>query len=509
MTNEQILNQRWKNIDEYLKEYLVSYKKVNRKTRDKIQNVFNNLNIKYSDINKPISKALKGRLERYLLGLKEKGLFKEYFGYKARLLLNKANITYQEYLEIMLLGIYVEENKELDEVNNILFYSASEDSYNRGIKDIPNAKPISFKLPILYTILNIPILNATAEAYLYSLALTNAEELLKQTLAYIQLDKELDVESKYYIEIFNKQQNRYISIRKDNIGDSNNSSVKMSGAVVNITENISNLSYLQAGKDANIKECRFIAEMDKRTTKMCETLNNQIFKIDEMNIYQRYSDIDKKIVTYHTKGLIIGENLPPINNHFHWCRSTITYLLEENIADVVRDNIKVANNTDKEQYDRYKKYFEEMFEVEDIENFSKMKYNNSDEWNYLKQNYIYAKHRYKAIQDKKLDSNISVRDYINKVHEIRQELLDYKLYNGKFVKDITLHFYDRVIGNPEEKRIGVPIANIKDTLSNVVEIRERENGSVLIIGKNAKVSYNPTKIRLINTIPGGKNEINK
>ena len=122
----------------------------------------------------------------------------------------------------------------------------------------------------------------------------------------------------------------------------------------------------------------------------------------------------------------------------------------------------------------------------------------------MKQNYIYAKHRYKAIQDKKLDSNISVRDYINKVHEIRQELLDYKLYNGNFVKDITLHFYDRVIGNPEEKRIGVSIANIKDTLSNVVDIRERENGSVLIIGKNAKVSYNPTKIRLINTIPGGK-----
>ena len=71
--------------------------------------------------------------------------------------------------------------------------------------------------------------------------------------------------------------------------------------------------------------------------------------------------------------------MPPINNHFHWCRDTITYLLEENIADVVRDNIKVANNTDKEQYDRYKKYFEEMLEVEDVEKFCKMKYNNSDE----------------------------------------------------------------------------------------------------------------------------------
>lgn len=384
MTNEQILNQRWKNIDEYLKKYLVSYKKINRKTRDKIQNVFNSLNIKYSDINKPISKTLKGRLERYLLGLKEKGLFKEYFGYKARLLLNKTNITYQEYLEIMLLGIYIEENKELDEVNNILFYSASEDSYNRGIKDIPNAKPISFKSPILYTILNIPILNATAEAYLYSLALTNAEELLKQTLVYIQLDKELNVDSKYYIEIFNKQQNRYILIRKDNIEDSNNSNVKMSGAIVNITENICNLSYLQAGKDAEVKKCRFIAERDKRTTKMCQTLDNQIFLIDDWNTYSRYSDTDKRNVIYKTYGLKAGENLPPINNHFHWCRSTISYQLDETHAEKIRESSNYIKLSDIEQYTNYIDILGED-RVGNLDNFFKIKYNkDNSEWEVLK-----------------------------------------------------------------------------------------------------------------------------
>lgn len=497
MNNEEILKTRWKNIDKYLLEYLKDYLRVNRETRDQIQNVFNEMNIEYKDINKLVSKEQKNKLNRFILKLKEKGLLTGYFGYMARLIYSKKNVTYLEMLNIMIMACYIEQNDELDEYNNLLFYKVCKDSYEQAMKDIEKIKkinPISFKIPILYTILNIPIFNTTIESYLYSLALTNSEELIKQTLINMQLDKELNVDNKMYTSLFDKQNKRYININED----------KISGGITNIVENITNLSYLQAGKDTNTTECRFIAEMDKRTTQMCETLNNQIFKIDEMNVYQRYSDIDKKIVTYHTKGLIIGENLPPITNHFHWCRSTITYLLEENIADVVRDNIKVANNTDKEQYDRYKKYFEEMFEVEDVEKFCKMKYNNSDEWNYLKQNYIYAKHRYKAIQDKKLDSNISVRDYINKVHEIRQELLDYKLYNGKFVKDITLHFYDRVIGNPEEKRIGVSIANIKDTLSNVVEIRERENGSVLIIGKNAKVSYNPTKIRLINTIPGGK-----
>lgn len=497
MNNAEILRERWKNTDEYLLKYLKKYKIINRNTRDNIQNVFNELNIDYKDINKNISKQQKNKLDRFILNLKKNKLLKDYFGYKARLIFSKKSVTYLEMLEIMIMACYIQQNEDLKEYNNLLFYEVCKESYEQGIKDIEKIKkikPISFKLPILYTILNIPIFNATAESYLYSLALTNAEETFKQVLINMQLNRELNVDNKYFENLFNKQDNRFININKD----------KASGGVVNIVENVTNLAYLQSGIDTNTTECRFIAEMDKRTTKMCESLNNQVFKINEMNIYQRYSDADKKIITYHTQGLVRGENLPPIDNHFHWCRSTITYLLEENIADVVRDNIKVANNTDKEQYDRYKKYFEEMFEVEDVEKFCKMKYNNSDEWNYLKQNYIYAKHRYKAIQDKKLDSNISVRDYINKVHEIRQELLDYKLYNGKFVKDITLHFYDRVIGNPEEKRIGVSIANIKDTLSNVVEIRERENGSVLIIGKNAKVSYNPTKIRLINTIPGGK-----
>lgn len=328
MTNEQILTERWNNIDEYLNEYLRSYKKINRKTRDKIQDVFNGLNIKYSDINKPISKMQKSRLERYLLELKENNLLKDFFGYKARLLLNKKTITYLEYLEIMLLGLYIEENKEFDEINNLLFYKTSKDSYEKGIEDIPNIEPIPFKLPILYTILNIPILNATAESYLYSLTLTNAEELLKQTLIYMQLDKELNVDNKYYVDIFNKQQNRYISIKKDNEEDSDNSNVKMSGAIVNITENICNLSYLQAGKDAEVKKCRFIAERDKRTTKMCQTLDNQIFLIDDWNTYSRYSDTDKRNVIYKTYGLKVGENLPPINNHFHWCRSTISYQLD-------------------------------------------------------------------------------------------------------------------------------------------------------------------------------------
>lgn len=317
MTNEQILKERWKNTDSYLKNWIELYKKLNRKTQDNIQDLFNSLNIEYKDINKPISKRENDKLKRFILELQENGLLNDYFGYTARLLLNKKNITYSQMLEFMITANYIKENAELKKNNKELFYSVCKDGYEKGIKDI-GKKLISFKIPILYTIMNIPLLGITADDYLYSLSLSNATELYKKTLINLQLGKELIVDNKYYKELFQKQQNRYLCINGN----------KTSGGIENIVENISNQAYLQAGIDTNAKECRFIAEIDKRTTKMCETLNNQIFKLNEMNVYQRYSDIDKRIITYHTKGLVVGENLPPIDNHFHWCRSTITYSIK-------------------------------------------------------------------------------------------------------------------------------------------------------------------------------------
>lgn len=318
MTNEQILNKRWQEIDKYLLKYLKFYRKINRETKDRIQEIFDSIDFSYKDINKPIPKVKKNRLKKYIKELQKKGLLTNYFGYKARLVLSKKNITYAEWLEIMIQGAYMEENKELEESNNTLYYSVCENSYNQGLEEIPQEEYRSYKpfnFPIYYAILNIPILTITAGEYIRIIELENAQELYKKTLANIQLGKELNVDSNFYQELFKKQNNRVISINDD----------KLSGGIVNVVENLSNSAYLQAGIENEVQRCRFIAEMDKKTTKMCDTLNNQIFNLKGMNVYQRYSDIDKRIVTYHTMGLVRGENLPPIDNHFHWCRSTITY----------------------------------------------------------------------------------------------------------------------------------------------------------------------------------------
>ncbi len=327
MDNQTILNERWNEIDKLLAVYLKNYNRVNKKTQDNIQSVFDMLKVDYSNINKQISRVDKQRLDRIILEWQEKGILSGYFGYNAQNILARKNLTYSEMLYILIQGQYMVQYYELGKANEELFYRVCELSYNNALFDLQRLYKKEFKPfrePIYYMLINIPLLEATATAYLYSLSMTNAEDLYKSTLSIMKAGKELNVNSNLFKNIIRKHNNRFISINDD----------KISGAIPNITGILANRSYLQAGVDNGADKVRFIAVIDSRTTKMCKSLNNQIFFIDKMNVYQRYSNYDKRYVTYHTKGLMLGKNLPPIDNHFHYCRSTITYLTDMSREDI-------------------------------------------------------------------------------------------------------------------------------------------------------------------------------
>lgn len=321
--NQETLKKRWENIDKYLLDYLKDYNNTNKKTRDELQDLFNSIKIDYKDINKPISNAEKKKVDRFIEDLLMIEAIGSYFAFKCQQLLKRKNITYLEMLEIIVMGIYEKEKSRLKQSRDKLYLNSVKESYNQGLDDIKKThkkkKYVSFKLPILYNLLNIPLFNATAEAYIDSLVITHSDEMLKKILLLMQLKKELNIDNPIFIELLNKQRNRYINFSDD----------KVSGSLTNIIESLVNLAYLEAGKQNDIIKCKFVAEMDNKTTKMCSTLNNQIFSINDWNTYSRYSDADKKNIIYHTYGMVQGENLPPINNHFHWCRSTITYQIEK------------------------------------------------------------------------------------------------------------------------------------------------------------------------------------
>lgn len=89
-----------------------------------------------------------------------------------------------------------------------------------------------------------------------------------------------------------------------------------------IVEGIKSIS----GNDAKVK---FIAVEDDKTTLMCDSLNNQEFYINKENVFDRYygeTQKDLRIERIKCQGLVLGLNLPPIQHHFHYCRSTIMYL---------------------------------------------------------------------------------------------------------------------------------------------------------------------------------------
>lgn len=343
MNNETILQSRWKNTDIKLKEYLLKYTKLNRKTQDKIQDIFNDVDFSFNELNKPITTTRRKRLLRTVEQWRDDGLLVGYFEYVVNNLLSKRIITNEELLEVLLWGVYIEERSKLDEFEKNLFTEVGQDLYTQGIEEINPKKKKNYSLTweYIWSLLTLPSSKGNKWiTYVEALALTNSQEIKKQAIIQLQQDKDLTVDDDIFKNILRKQRNRYLSINDD----------KISGALESKIEEIGNKAIAKAGEDIGNKDlkARFIAVIDERTTKMCRGMNNMLFNVNDLNKFYRYSDEDKKDIYYEVKGLQVGINLPPISNHFHYCRSTITYQLEESIANEVRDSIKVSNEYDKE-----------------------------------------------------------------------------------------------------------------------------------------------------------------
>lgn len=323
MDNSTILDNRWKYTNDKLKDYLKIYKKLNLHTQDKIQDIFNDVNISYLDLNKPISTYQRKKLLRIIEQWEQLNMLTGYFKYRVEQLILKKYITNEEMLHILLWGAYVNERKQLDEYENILFLEIGKELYKQAYDEIKPKKTKKHNLTweFIWFLLCSPNNNGNKWIeYVEASALTNAEEIKKEAVIQLQQGKKLSIRDSIFKNIINKQQNRYLCIN-DN---------KYSGALDNQIIEIANQSFIKAGQDTADKDLqiRFIAEIDKRTTKMCESMNNMLFYVNDWNTFQRYSHSDSKIVNYKVFGLVSGVNLPPITNHFHYCRSTLTYLID-------------------------------------------------------------------------------------------------------------------------------------------------------------------------------------
>ena len=332
MSNEELLNKRWEKTDKTLKSYLNNFKDINSEIVDLITEIFDTLDIKYTDINKPISKKEQKRLNRKISEWKDLGIYKGYFKY---LIESKKEIIYAKLIEILLYSVYAIENIKIYDTSKKVFTEVATDIYSQAINEISKKPKKKFSLTweIIWALLWIPIYEMNFDEYLELMILNNQQEMYKLVIAIIMQDK--DITEDLIKDLADKQRKRLL-----NINDG-----KYSGLISDLSRSLGNSIYIYPFKENKDLQVRFIAEMDEKTTEMCRSLNNQLFYVNDWNRFQRYSDSDKKNVPYTIFGLELGINLPPIANHFHWCRSTITYLIEN------EEVINLARNKNKERRD--------------------------------------------------------------------------------------------------------------------------------------------------------------
>lgn len=317
---------RWKTTDEKLKEMLKKYNKLNKRTQDKIQEVFDGIDFNGQNLFDIASKRTLDKVNRKIEEYTENNEINDYTRYRINKIYGKSRIRNNEVLDFLIFICFLEERNKLTEYENEMFHELSNVEYEKAQKEVYDLKKEDKKVTSISSATYNKLLSSPNpkgyiwDEYILATLLFNSEQIYRQALIELRQNKVLDITNDIYQNILKAQRNRYLSIKDGDItsGDLELQTLYMVNS--SIKE-----GYIKADNNAKV---RFIAEIDKRTTDMCESLNNQIFSVNDWNTYQRWSAADDRMVVYKTFGLEVGANLPPINNHFHWCRSTITYNID-------------------------------------------------------------------------------------------------------------------------------------------------------------------------------------
>lgn len=324
MNEKQIIEKRWKEVDRLLSQHLSKYKKLDKKTRRKLQDIFDSIFFTYQEMNSYTTdkklKDFKEKVSDFLEDNKVDG----YVSYELKKILTKKKIKNSDILEKNILMAFVEQEAEINEIETTLFEDVSELAYEDGqdeaIEEFEiEKKPISIPKTLLMSLLALPTYRGYKwKDYKDGDLMYYARQIYNQVIMNMQQERPLDVDSNEFSSVLNRRSNKYLKKK-----DRERAVDQYSGALNNQVVFLVNQIALQGMLRQGCTKVRFVAVVDDRTTEMCRSLNGQVFNIFEMNVFSRYSAEDEKNIIYRVKGLQLGANLPPIDNHFHYCRSTI------------------------------------------------------------------------------------------------------------------------------------------------------------------------------------------
>lgn len=331
----------WKQHDNYMKQLKQLYSKVSKQTQLRLQEIFDTFDFTSENIYDIADNRTKKRTNTYIENWKEQGLLKNnnYFSVLANSIYRRTRVKNSEIIELLIYSAYIEEQNKLKDQEQQIMYSDVNYYYQQGQKEVKNKKSFSvLEMALFLTLLEQQLYNGyTFNQNIEAIIKYNTQQIYKQYLLNVAQNKENDITDITYQKIIQRQQNTKLNINSD----------KISGNMDLIMIGLNNKAKAEGmylfDKDAKVK---FIAVQDDKTTKMCDSLDEQIFKVHGWNEFYRYSDTNKSKVKVKCFGLVYGLNLPPIDDGFHWCRSTTIYNTDLNNAELIAEynNIKSLSN---------------------------------------------------------------------------------------------------------------------------------------------------------------------
>lgn len=315
----------WKVHDNYMRQLKQLYNKTSKQTQNRLQEIFDTFNFTTENIYNIADNKTKKRINTYIEQWKEQGILKSsnYFSVLANNIYKRTRVKNSEILELLIYSSYVEEQNKLEEQEKQIMYEDANYYYQEGIKEVEKKKKLSvIPMALFLALLDKPNYSGfNWKQYIEVTMQYNTQQIYKQVILNIQQQRNLEIDSSEFQTIINRQNNQKLNINGNKIsGAADLQMIGLNNLV--IVEGIKSIS----GNDAKVK---FIAVEDDKTTLMCDSLNNQEFYINKENVFDRYygeTQKDLRIERIKCQGLVLGLNLPPIQHHFHYCRSTIMYL---------------------------------------------------------------------------------------------------------------------------------------------------------------------------------------
>lgn len=333
----------WEQHDNYMRHLKQLYNKTSKQTQNRLQEIFDTFNLTSENIYNIADNKTKKRINTYIESWKEQGLLTGYFGMLANNIYKRTRVKKSEILELLIYSVYIEEQNKLEEQEKQIMYEDANYYYQEGIKEVEKKKKSSvIPMALFHALLDQPNYSGlTWKQYIEATIQYNAQQIYKQAILNIQQQKGLEIDSSDFQIIMSRQNNQKLNINGD----------KISGAVDMQMIGLNNLAKVEGIESVaeDNSKVRFIAVEDDKTTLMCDSLNNKEFYINKENVFDRYYGEKQKELTVQrirSNGLVLGLNLPPIQHHFHYCRSTIMYL-----APVEKHEKTSYNNT----YPEFKK----------------------------------------------------------------------------------------------------------------------------------------------------------